>query len=158
MESMKTTTVPSPALFALLRIYLGVIFLFAAVPKWTRGHFATSMGRFLQTMTPNAIPPYREFIAQVVLPHAAVFATVIATTELIVGLLLLTGTATRLAAVGAMFLLLNYMLAKGMWFWIPASNDAALFFIALVVALGAAGRAAGFDRYLARRWPGVPIW
>jgi thiosulfate dehydrogenase [quinone] large subunit len=151
-------TVPSPALFALLRIYLGAIFLFAAVPKWTRGHFATSMGHFLQAMTPNAIPSYQDFVAHVVLPHAAGFATAIASGEVIVGVLLVTGTATRLAAVGAMFLLLNYMLAKGMWFWTPASNDSALFFIALVVALGAAGRTAGFDRYLARRWPGVPIW
>jgi hypothetical protein len=57
-----------------------------------------------------------------------------------------------------MLLFLNYMLAKGRLFWSPDSEDAAVFFSALVLLLGAAGRVWGLDAYLARRWPRVPFW
>jgi hypothetical protein len=56
-----------------------------------------------------------------------------------------------------MFLFLNYMLAKGRMFWSPDSQDAAVFFIGLVVFLGRAGRVWGFDRYLVKRWPKFPL-
>ncbi len=57
-----------------------------------------------------------------------------------------------------MFLFLNFMLAKGRLFWSPDSEDAAVFFSALVVMLGAAGRVWGVDARLARRWPSLPLW
>ena len=43
-------------------------------------------------------------------------------------------------------------------FWSPDSEDAAVFFIALVVFLGRAGRAWGVDSYLAKSWPKSPLW
>jgi hypothetical protein len=45
----------------------------------------------------------------------------------------------------AILLLLNYMFAKGMSLWTPSSNDAA-------------GRVFGVDRFLAQRWPRIPLW
>ncbi len=71
---------------------------------------------------------------------------------------LLTGTMTRVGAAVAMFLFFNYMLAEGRMFWSPDSQDAAVFFIALVVFLGRAGRVWGIDNYLAKRWPKSPLW
>ena len=68
------------------------------------------------------------------------------------------GKLTRVGATVAMFLFLNYMLAKGRMFWAPDSQDAAVFFIALVVFLGRAGRVWGVDAYLAKRWPKSPLW
>lgn len=65
---------------------------------------------------------------------------------------------SRVALGGRSPIVLNYMFAKGMWFWVPASNDAAFFFIALVLLLGAAGRSFGVDAWLHRRYPGVPLW
>ena len=50
-------------------------------------------------------------------------------------------------------LFLNYMLAKGRWFWSPDSEDAAVFFIALVLILGRAGRFFGLDSFLEKKWP-----
>ena len=64
------------------------------------------------------------------------------TGELLADLSLLLGAATRVGAAIAMFLFLNYMLAKGRLLWSPDSQDAAVFFIALVVGLGRAGRRA----------------
>jgi uncharacterized membrane protein YphA (DoxX/SURF4 family) len=78
--------------------------------------------------------------------------------ELVAGLSLLLGIGTRLGAAVAMFLFLNFMLAKGRLFWSPDSEDAAVFFSALVVLLGAAGRVWGVDAYLAKRWPRVLLW
>jgi hypothetical protein len=63
---------------------------------------------------------------------------------------------TRVGAAVAMFLFLNYMLAEGRRS--PDSEDAAVFFIALVVFLGRAGRVWGIDAYLAKRWPKSPFW
>lgn len=112
------------------------------------------MEGFLQNFAlENAHDFYRIFLEQIVMPNAALFTPLVVFGELFVGLALVAGFVTRLAAGIAMFFLLNYMLAKGMWFWTPASNDAAMFFIALVVLLGAAGRCWGVDQLLHGRYP-----
>lgn len=148
------------ALLVLLRVYLGLVFLLAAWPKLTaEGSFQPRLEGFLRNVAiESAHGFYRGFLESVVLPNAAVFTPLIVYGELLVGLALLAGIATRLAAGMAMFFLLNYMLAKGMWFWTPASNDAAMFFIALVLMLGAAGRSFGVDRLLHERRPTALLW
>lgn len=146
--------------FVPLRIYLGVIFLVAAWPKLTAaGGFQSRLEGFLENVAMNnAHGFYRDFVESVVLPNAALVTSTVVFGELLVAVALVTGTATRLFAGIAMFFLLNYMLAKGMWFWTPASNDAALFFIALVLMLGAAGRSFGVDRLLHHRYPARGLW
>lgn len=147
------------ALLVPLRIYLGVVFLVAAWPKLTAdGGFGPRLEGFQNNMAlNNAHGFYRGFLESLVLPNTGVFAALVVLAELAVAIGLTTGAATRLFAGLAMFLTLNYMLAKGMWFWTPASNDAAYFFIGLVLLVGAAGRSFGVDRALRRRWPGVPL-
>ena len=145
-------------MLACLRIYLGLTFLNPSVHRLFASGFQPRMEMFLQNVAPNASPFYGHFLTSFVLPHSAGFAVAVEIGELTVGALLLTGAATRLASLGAMFLLVNYMLAKGLWFWQASSNDAAFFAIALALLLGAAGRTFGLDRYLAERWPAVPLW
>lgn len=150
-----------PRIILLLpRLFLGVIFARAVYPKLTMHApgFAAVLPGFLQHELPDAHPLYQAFAQAVVLPHAAVFAMLVIVGELYVALAMLFGITTRLAACVAVFLLLNYMLAKGMNLWSPASNDAADIILAVVVALGAAGRVWGADRALAQRWPRVPLW
>jgi len=106
----------------------------------------------------NASSPYREFIQQFVLPHSSLFSYLVMTGEVVAGICLLLGLCTRVGATVAMFLFLNFMLSKGRLFWSPDSEDAAVFFSALVVLIGAAGRAWGLDNYLVRRWPRGFIW
>ena len=143
-----------------LRIYLGVIFALAVYPKlavWST--FADRLTGFLTNVAlPNAQAPYRGFVTSVVLPHVGAFAHLVIVGETCVAIALITGTATRLAAVVAIFLLTNYMLAKGLWWWNPSSNDAAFSAIALVLALTGAGRTFGVDALLAKRWPKTLIW
>jgi thiosulfate dehydrogenase [quinone] large subunit len=148
------------ALLVILRVHLGVILLITVLGKLTRdAPFSAEMLGFLQGYAMrNASGAYQQFLQQAVIPHATLFSYLIMAGELVAGLSLLTGTATRLGAAVAMLLFLNYMLAKGRLFWSPDSEDAAVFFSALVVLLGAAGRVWGVDAYLARRWPRVPFW
>ena len=127
----------------LLRIYLGTIFLVAVLPKLQQDSLpsspATSSGRL-----ERAHPSISQFLEQVVLPNAAIFATLVTGAELFVGITLVLGLLTRFSAAVAVSAL-NYMLAKGAWFWTPSSNDAAFVAIGLALLIGAAGRTLGVD-------------
>ena len=146
-------------LLALLRVYLGVVFLVAVVPKLTSGvPFAPRMTGFLENVAlTDAHGFYRAFLESVVLPNPDLFGGLVVAGEVVAGIGLVTGTATRLAGSVAALLALNYLFAKGAWFWTPSSNDAAFLVIALVVVLGAAGRTLGVDRLMASRYPRWPL-
>lgn len=146
------------AALAFLRIYLGVLFLLAGGPK-LGGTFAATLPEFLNRVAlTKGHGFYREFVQQAVLPNVDLFARLVSWGELLVGVTLVLGLATRLSAAVALLLLVNYMLAKGAWFWYPSSNDAALAAIAIALIIGAAGRTFGLDAMLARRWPRSPLW
>jgi uncharacterized membrane protein YphA (DoxX/SURF4 family) len=144
----------------ILRIHLGVILLITVVGKIVRPEpFSVEMLSYLQGFSMRNAPVfYQSFLQQVVIPQATLFSYLIMTGELIAGILLLLGLCTRVGAVIAMFLFLNYMFSKGRYFWSPDSEDAAVFFSALVCCIGAAGRVWGIDAYLARRWPNIKLW
>lgn len=142
----------------LLRIYLGVIFLLAALPK-LRGDFTPNLVGFLRNVAlEKGHFFYQEFVQQVVLPNASLFAALVTWGELLVGVSLILGLLTRLSSAVAFLLALNYMFAKGAWFWTPSSNDAAVVAISLALLIGAAGRTFGMDTLLAKRWPRSPLW
>ncbi len=141
------------------RVFLGLIFSIAWIAKITSPvPFPTALQGFLQNMLPHAHPLYQAFAHAVVLPNVGFFAALVILGELYVSIGMLFGLTTRLASLVAVCLLLNYMLAKGMNLWSPASNDASDIVMAVVVALGAAGRSFGFDETLSKRFPRVPIW
>ncbi len=141
-----------------LRIYLGLIFLLAVVPKFS-GDFAPRLSGFLSNVgLPQGHPFYRAFLTTTVLPHLQVFAWLVKGGELLVAVSLIGGLATRLGALLAMVLTLNYMFAKGAWFWFPSSNDGAFAVLAFVLLIARAGRTYGLDAHLAKRWPGAPLW
>lgn len=92
------------------------------------------------------------------MPHVAIVALLVQIGETFVAIAMILGMATRFASLVAIVLLVNYMLAKGMALWFPASNDAADIILAVTVGLGAAGRAWGIDAFLAKRYPRIPLW
>jgi uncharacterized membrane protein YphA (DoxX/SURF4 family) len=155
-----TTNVVPRSLLVILRLHLGAILLITDAGKLFRPQpFSVEMVEFINFILKRpGFGWYQHFLRDVVLPHATAFSVLVMTGELIAGVCLLAGFFTRAGAAIAMVLFLNYMFAKGRWFLSPDSEDAAVFFSALVVALGAAGRAYGLDVYLARRWPRSPIW
>jgi thiosulfate dehydrogenase (quinone) large subunit len=146
------------AALVVLRMYLGGVFLIAAWPKLQQD-FTPGLVAFLQAVAlQKGHPFYQDFVVQAVLPNAALFATLVTWGELLVGVSLVLGLLTRLSAVVALLLNVNYMFAKGAWFWTPSSNDAAFAAISLALLVGAAGRTFGLDAFLARRWARSPLW
>jgi thiosulfate dehydrogenase [quinone] large subunit len=146
------------AILILPRLFLGTIFLVAAYSKVTHGSFPTHLGSFLDLVLPGATPAYQVFARAIVLPNVALFATLVIVGESFAGIALLLGITTRLASAVVVLLLANYMLAKGMAPWSPASNDAADIVLAIVVGTGAAGRIWGIDAVLAKRYPRIVLW
>ena len=142
----------------LLRVYLGVVFLVSALSKLQQDFTPGLTGFVQQVALQKAHQFYRPFLEQVVLPNAPVFAALVTWAELFVGVTLILGLLTRLSAAVVLVLALNYMFAKGVWFWTPSSNDAAFVAIALALLIGAAGRTLGLDAFLARRWARSPFW
>jgi uncharacterized membrane protein YphA (DoxX/SURF4 family) len=147
-------------LLLILRLHLGVILIITVLGKVLRSQpFSVEMLGFLNGYAMrNSSSWYQHFLQHVVIPHAMLFSYLIIAGEMVAGLSLLFGLGTRLGSAIAMFLFLNYMFAKGRLFWSPDSEDAAVFFSALVCCLGAAGRVWGVDAWLARRWPRVILW
>ena len=147
-------------LVAILRIYLGVILFVTVLGKLTRDKpFVTEMMAYLNGMPERrASPWYLSFLHSVVIPHARLFSYMVMTGESLASISLLLGLCTRVGAAIAMWLFLNYMFSKGRIFWSADSQDAAVFFIALVVFMARAGRAWGIDMLLARRWPKGWLW
>jgi uncharacterized membrane protein YphA (DoxX/SURF4 family) len=78
--------------------------------------------------------------------------------ELVVGVALAAGCFTRFAAAVVLVLSVNRLIQAGQVAWTPAGSDALVAAIALALLLGAAGRTAGLDAVLARRWPRSPLW
>jgi len=140
------------------RLFLGVIFSVAAYSKVAGGGFAGHLSGFLSQVLVNATPAYQGFARALVLPHVGTVATLVIIGEAFVGIAMLAGITTRLASVVAVLLLVNYMFAKGMTLWSPASNDAADIILAIVVGVGAAGRVWGVDAALEKRYPHAPLW
>lgn len=155
---VESTTLGSRALLVILRIYLGVVLIVASWGKVTGSWNGERLEGVIGALGSNTSAFYQGVLDAVVLPNSGLFAGVVAGGEVLLGLALLTGTATRLTGAVGAFVFLNYMLLKGHWFWTPSSNDAAFLVISLVLVLGAAGRTLGVDAYLQRRWPRVPLW
>jgi uncharacterized membrane protein YphA (DoxX/SURF4 family) len=146
------------AALALLRVYLGVV-LVAAALHWVPGNHGDELTGYLSGPGLAQSPAfYRPLLVDFVLPNAQLFAAVATWGELILGVLLIIGLMTRLSAAAALLLSVNYVLLRGALPWTPGSIDAAFAAISLALLIGAAGRTFGLDSTLARRWPRSPLW
>jgi uncharacterized membrane protein YphA (DoxX/SURF4 family) len=135
-------------LFVLARVYLGISFLFSdhgnAQPNELAG--------FLKYALRNGYSWYQSLLNSVVVPHSSTFGTLVVIAEIYVGIALVLGFTTRLAALVALFLLLNYMCAKGALPWGPGIDQSDIV-LALIILLSDAGRTFGLDKLIARRFP-----
>jgi uncharacterized membrane protein YphA (DoxX/SURF4 family) len=140
-------------LFVLARVYLGVSFFFSdhgnAKPSELTG--------FLQYAMQHGYSWYQKFLSAAVIPHAATFGTLIVIAEIYVAIALIFGLTTRLAACVAIFLLLNYLCAKGALPWGPGIDQSDIV-LAIIILLSNAGRVLGVDQFLHKRFPKIPIW
>jgi len=146
---------------ALLRVFLGVKFLQHGIAKWGwlgTGDLKHQLNLWMQGDAPAAYITYAPFLSKYILPHATVYSYLVVLGEIVVGALLVLGLTSRLAALVALFMSANYLLATwNLGFEWQAVNEAFIALEAAILITGA-GRTGGIDTALARRRPGWPIW
>ena len=139
---------------AALRILVGLMFLLTWLPNFLDGLYTPDgLLLFFTEKFPqseNALTFYANFIDGVILPIRHVFAPFQEVTEFLLGLAILVGAFTPLASIAGIFFLINTMLATfgHDWLWsyiLPIS-------ILVVTLFTHAGRAAGVDAYLVKKF------
>jgi thiosulfate dehydrogenase [quinone] large subunit len=112
-------------LWAVARICVGWVFLQASLekigaPEWTGAQAGAAVRGFLgyaasPQMTggphPNVLSPYAWLDTHVLLPHAVALSYMVTCGEFLIGVALILGLATRVAALGGAFLNIMYLLS-----------------------------------------------
>lgn len=140
-------------LAALVRIVTGVIFVVLGSSKvfgeFVHGGFAAAV----KGMIKDSWPVWRGFLQSVVLPNASIFGWLVAASELALGIGLLFGLWTQVAAAGGSLLMLSILLGQSyagpgssLEKWVMAGLTTK-FTLLLLLLLGAAdaGRVWGLD-------------
>ena len=140
---------------AILRVGMGLNFLFAAYDKLRRESYAESMEFIFNVHWKDAAYEfYKPFIDAVVLPHLELFAALVTYGELAIAVGLIFGIFSRAAAVAAIFLNLNFILASGGAI-LSVNADVGFILLSTILFAGAAGRSGGVDALLVE-WTGPP--
>jgi uncharacterized membrane protein YphA (DoxX/SURF4 family) len=145
---MTPTHQPSKAL-AFLRIAVGLLFLIFAEYKLTSTRFiwggmATYIGQFIDQ---GCYPFMRLFLQNLILPHAVIFGAVVAISELLIAISLITGVLVRWASLGGLAMMLLFLFSSNypgpqapFWQYFGASLDhsvLALCFITFIIGTAA---------------------
>ncbi len=142
----------------ILRIFLGVKLFMAGLQKWDwigTPQLKTTIQHWTSAMAEGS---YYNFLTHSVLPHYTLFTYLVVFGELGVGLMLIMGLLTRVSALLAIVMNLNYLLAG--WLDGPTTQGLNECFLAIEFALliAGAGRVFGLDAILARNRPGWILW
>jgi NADH dehydrogenase len=147
---------------AILRVYIGAMWVYEAVNKINTGWLkdakifasaaatsgateAVATKPAATTVTPllsHAPAPFQWLIDNFIAPHAVLFQTFIIGTELAIGLALIAGLFTVLAALLSMFLCVNFILSA------MAGAEIFWYIFGAIALLGGAGRAFGLDYFV----------
>jgi NADH dehydrogenase len=143
---------------ALTRIGFGLYFLVQAFDKTARGWLNDPgpMTQMVQRSLEGSQAFYRPFLEDTVIPNAALFAQLVTIGEWAVGLCLTLGLFTRAGALLGLFLVLNYMLMKGLANPM-GSNDRLFAAACLAFTLAPASLAWGLDGALRDALSRVPV-
>lgn len=152
MSSTMTTGTFCRKALAVMRIFAGLFFFKAGLPK-LGGDFYGGMGETLRKFaSDNPHHWYQNFLYDTAIPNAKLFAVLVSTGEVGVGLMLVLGLGTVVACVLGTIMTVNYYFATA---WMGPSNAGinlyatAVFLLLLVTQ---AGKTWGLDAYLSVRW------
>ena len=147
----------------LIRVFCGYYFLAAAITKLVAPWFATApyTGMIQKAADTNISPWYKAFLLNWVIPNIEFFRFLNWFGEIALGVALVLGLFTRLAALVAIFVLFLYWYAIGglpqYGPGVPQINKLFIFGL-VVVFLTAAGRSFGIDRILHQKFPRNPLF
>ena len=130
---------------AALRIYIGLFFLYAAHFKLNPAFFSGLHKQLEYYAAHDPLWLYDTFLKYIAIPNSFLFAILTVMGELFAGIFLTAGFITRVAALAALFLSLNYLLAM---YWMgPSELGINLTFIVceLVIIFTDAGKTLGID-------------
>ena len=152
---------PIKAIIALLlRLYFGYDFLKAGIGKWQTGFDSKAVGGFLKgglAQTHDALlatkgaaaashasvtDTWGWLISHVFLPNAGIFAFVVKSGEVLIGLGLILGCFTTLAAIFGMTMNFAFLLTGTV-----STNPQMVLGFLIIIALGAASYEIGLDRF-----------
>lgn len=138
---------------ALLRIYVGLFFLYSVSAKLS----PTWVANFQQLVNGmvHQGPPgfYADFLREVVMPAATPFALVVILAELAVGICLTLGLFTAPVALLGAFMDLNFLLATLPQGPVAVGMHVTLIAVQLLLAFSFAGTTWGLDRNLVGKAP-----
>lgn len=144
----------SPLVGLPARLFTGYFFLKYGLHKITTGFGGEELQKaLLGWSTATRYGFYAPFLTKVVMPHAAIFAALVTFGEITVGAALLIGCVARLAALGGIFLCLNFLFGSGAPL-LSVEQPVVFALLLLTIYATAAGRALGLDYFLKRRLPG----
>jgi thiosulfate dehydrogenase [quinone] large subunit len=140
---------------AILRVYTGIFFLRAGLEKVHNGFLDAPilqgiLNKWIQAGSGH--PQYVEFLQHWVMPHWQVFSHLVVFGEIFVGISFILGFMVRPAAITAIFMNCNFILAAGVEAQVI---NALLIAINLTLLLLSAGRCIGFDYYFYKRVRGI---
>jgi len=143
----------SPLAALPVRLFCGYFFLKYGLHKATSGFGGAALRGILDEWAAGSpYPFYRPFLLHVAMPYSSVLALLVTLGEIVVGVALLLGIATRLGALLGLFLCLNFIFAKGTPL-LSVEQPIVFAVMLLTVYASAAGRALGFDQILKGRLP-----
>jgi thiosulfate dehydrogenase [quinone] large subunit len=135
-----------------LRIYTGVFFIKYGFGKVMNPDFAQGLTGFVTDNLEKCYGFMRPFLESVVLPNSGLFAFLVAWGELLIGVALVVGLATRYAAAAGALMVAMFWFTKGQGFLDAQNHDAIWFVIFVVLAAVHAGRKHSLDQKLADRF------
>ncbi|MDR3542972.1 MAG: DoxX family protein [Desulfosporosinus sp.] len=156
---------PIKAIIALLlRLYLGYAFLIAGIEKWQTGFDSKAVAGFLKgglaqthdallaskgaaaATHANVSDTWGWLISHVFLPNAGIFAFVVKSGEVLVGIGLILGLFTILAAILAAMMNFAYLLTGTV-----STNPQMVLGFLIIIMLGAASYELGLDRIFMKK-------
>lgn len=136
----------------LLRVYTGVFFLYFGARKLIGGNFDQGLTGFVSSRLEGSVGFFKPFLESVVIPNAGVFAFLVTWGELLLGIALIIGLATRYAAIAGAVMVFSFWMAKGQGI-LDAQNHDVIWFVILIVLAGLhAGRTMGLDAKLSQKY------
>lgn len=136
----------------LLRVYTGVFFLHYGFGKVTNPNFADGLSGFVSGNLEKSYGFIRPFLESVVLPNNSIFAFLVSWGEVLLGVALILGLATRYASIAGALMVAMFWFTKGQSFMDAQNHDAIWFVILVVLAAVHAGRAHSLDQKLKDRF------
>ena len=136
----------------LLRVFTGVFFAYNGFGKVSRGGFESGLERVVTSRLERSFEFFQPFLESVVLPNKVLFAVLVSWGELLIGLALIIGLATRYASIAGAIMVACFWFMKGQHLLLGSNHDGVWLIVFIVLAGFHAGRVAGLDGRLSRRF------